>query len=172
MESEIPDPRAVTWRGYYRTRHVHVSETEEKHVSAVSRGTTGRAAATSVPSVSSLPRTRLNGEDILNCDHIIHLILFKKYIYEIIFNVWYGYSSGYLHRWAVSWWARTRRAPRSRPPGPSCRGRQQTRASLQFLTRARAGRGSIHVRSRPAVTRFLELQYCLYQVWIPAIKTW
>ena len=50
-------PRAVTRRG---------------NVSAVSGGSAGRAAATSVPSVSSLPRTRLNGEDILNCDHITH----------------------------------------------------------------------------------------------------
>ena len=37
------------------------------HVSAVSRVAMGRAAATSV---SSLPRTRLNGENILNCDRI------------------------------------------------------------------------------------------------------
>ena len=50
-------PRAVTRRG---------------NVSAVSGGSAGRAAATSVPSVSSLPRTRLNGEDTLNCDYITH----------------------------------------------------------------------------------------------------
>ena len=52
----------------------------------------------------------------------------------------------------------------ARPVVPPETAEQQTRASPQFLTRARAGCGGIHVRSRPAVTRFLELQYCLYQV--------
>ena len=40
----------------------------------------------------------------------------------------------------------------------------------RFLTRARAGCGNIHVRSRPAVTIFQALQYCPNQVKIPAIK--